>query len=186
VEPELIYDVARAIAAVSDRHDPGLDSWWEASADPKAFERSGAPSHFTASALPITADGTRVCLVLHGRMGLWVQPGGHLEAGDRSVREAAQRELAEETGLVGSISAEPLCLSRHPAPCGQADWHLDLQMLAVVPQVVPVLSEESTDVAWFEARRLPSGIASGVDALVGHAVDRVSRIGSRLPAGPRV
>ena len=133
----------------------------------------------------MTADGSRVCLVLHRLIGLWVQPGGHLEAGDLSVGRAAARELLEETGLVGTVSDDPLSLSRHPAPCGQALWHLDLQMLAVVAEVEPVVSDESTDVAWFGSNRLPSDLAPGVAVLVDRGTEFLSRSGSRARLGLR-
>jgi len=182
---ELIEDVARAIASTPLVEDLVRGEWLAAALDPTAFERSGKPAHFTASALPVTPDGERVCLVLHGRIGLWVQPGGHLEPLDRSVADAAARELAEEAGVAGTIDPEPVDLSRHPAPCGTADWHLDLQMLAVVEEVEVTVSAESVDVAWFDVDRLPDPMAPGVDELVDRAVGRVRRSGPRAPMSPR-
>lgn len=152
-------------------------AWSALAADPALLDRSGEPAHFTASALPVSADGSRVCLVLHRRIGLWVQPGGHFEAEDRSVVEAAAREMTEETGLAGEVARVPLALSRHVSPCGSGDWHLDVQMMAVVAEAVPTVNEESLDVAWFEVDDLPQERARGVGDLVGEAVRRLSRIG---------
>lgn len=42
-------------------------------------------------------DG-KVLLVRHGRLGVWLYPGGHLEPGE-TPEEAAVREFREETGL---------------------------------------------------------------------------------------
>ena len=48
------------------------------------------PGHFTASAFVVSPDGTKVLLVEHARLGRWLQPGGHIEADDRTVEEISQ------------------------------------------------------------------------------------------------
>jgi 8-oxo-dGTP pyrophosphatase MutT (NUDIX family) len=53
------------------------------------------------------ADG-KVLLVKHKKLGIWLCPGGHLEANELP-HVAAEREVFEETGLrVKAISAMPL------------------------------------------------------------------------------
>ena len=173
----LSVDLAAAIGLWSplDAEDRFRQTSWAAlTADPLAVSRDTAPAHFTASALPVSPDGRRVCLVLHGRINLWVQPGGHFESHDHTVRDAATREMTEETGLGGSVDSVPLLLSRHRAPCG-VDWHLDIQMLAIVSEADPTVSGESADVAWFDVDALPAERADGVDELVAAAVRRLSR-----------
>ena len=54
------------------------------------------PTHFTASALVVGARGT--VLHLHKRLGRWMQPGGHIDAGE-AASAAARREAHEELGL---------------------------------------------------------------------------------------
>lgn len=185
VQAGLTDDLVEAIdswRASAGPHEIGQRTDWRRLAEnPVHLERTAQPSHFTASALPATADGARVCLVLHRRLGLWVQPGGHFEPGDATVAAAASREMHEETGLTGSLSPVPLRLSRHPAPCGIGAWHLDVQLLAVTPDDSPVVSDESLDVAWFEVDDLPREMASGVEGLIAAAVTRLQ--GSDLP-GP--
>lgn len=180
--PALVDDVVRTIGAAIDGADHG--EWLEAAADPAALTRSGVPSHFTASAVPLTADGWRVCLVLHRRIGLWVQPGGHFEPEDQSVVEAARREMVEETGLGGRVDPRPLLLSKHRAPCGVGEWHLDLQLMAIVEQGAPVVSDESLDVRWFSVHELPTDTAPGVADLVEAAARRISRTVPRGPGWP--
>lgn len=166
--------------AVLDRYQPvgdaavrELQHWRQtADIDPPLW-RHDSPAHFTASGLPIDVATGQVCLVHHGRIDLWVQPGGHLEPDDQSITGAALREVREETGLTGTIDPAPVLLSRHAAPCG-VDWHLDFEFAVLVEARPPRVSEESHDVAWWGVDALPSDLAPGVADLVTTALARVS------------
>lgn len=57
------------------------------------------PGHFTASAFILDAAQERLLLILHGKLKMWLQPGGHIDAGDHDVIAAARREIREEVGL---------------------------------------------------------------------------------------
>jgi len=63
------------------------------------------PGHLTASAFVVSPDRRSLLLIHHRTLGLWLQPGGHLDPADRSLEQAARRELAEETGV---RAVEPL------------------------------------------------------------------------------
>lgn len=64
--------------------------------------RKCTPGHLTASALVVSACGTQVLLIHHNTFRRWLQPGGHLEAGDTSLLGAALRECLEETGIAAA------------------------------------------------------------------------------------
>ena len=94
------------------------------------FDEHADPSHVTASAIVIGARG--VVLHRHKRLGLWLQPGGHIDAGELPAA-AALREAAEETGLPVSwpegVGDDPplVHVDVHDGPRGHR--HLDLRYL---------------------------------------------------------
>ena len=67
---------------------------------PEIFTRSHfEPGHFTASAFVVSPSGDAMLLVHHPKLDRWLQPGGHVEAHDGDLMEAARREAIEETGI---------------------------------------------------------------------------------------
>jgi 8-oxo-dGTP pyrophosphatase MutT (NUDIX family) len=78
-----------------------------ASAPGSLFRAHFLPGHFTASAVVLHPREPAVALVLHGKLGRWLQPGGHLEETDTDVIAAAAREVREETGLAELALARP-------------------------------------------------------------------------------
>ena len=125
-------------------------SWAERLERP--FDEHADPVHVTASAIVIDEirGAERTVLHLHKRLGIWLQPGGHIEAGE-SPEQAAVREAREEVGLaVRHPSAGPLFvhLDVHPGPRGHT--HLDLRFLLLAPDAEPRPAEgESAQVRWF-------------------------------------
>ena len=173
----LVQDVRRAVeGACAESAEERFEAFaWRALLDvhgPRLLTRKCAPAHVTASALVLSPDARQTCLVLHGRLRRWVQPGGHLEAGDVTVAGAAAREVLEETGLTVREVGLPPLLSRHGAPCapGVVDWHLDVQYVLVSDVVPPTVSAESAEVAWWPVTTLPEPTAWGIPELVARGV----------------
>lgn len=126
--------------------------------NPDGWSRACAGQHLTASTMIISAAGDQVLLTLHRRIGRWLQTGGHIEAADHDLRQAALREATEESGLPSIALGRLLLLSRHEVACGpvRPTYHLDMQFLAVAdPAQQAVASEESEDLRWFGVDRLP-------------------------------
>lgn len=115
---------------------------------PRPFARLAGPIHVTGSA--IVAGRRGVLLHRHKRMGIWLQPGGHLEPGE-APWQAAVREASEETGL--RLRHPPggprlVHVDVHPAPFRHV--HLDLRYLLPGPDADPRPGPgESPDARWF-------------------------------------
>jgi len=152
-------------------------------AGPVAMTRAHRPGHVTASAL-IVDEHHRVLLCLHGRLGMWMQVGGHCEAADGTLAQAALREATEESGIAGlRLDPDPIDIDIHPVRCAPAagvpagpTHHYDVRFVAVCPpRAVERISDESADLGWFTADGLPAPLADGV-------VQQLAPAFARLPA----
>ena len=112
----------------------------------RPFDRDADPVHFTASALVVGPGG--IVLHRHKLLGLWLQPGGHIDAGEEPA-QAAVREAAEETGLRLRLRDGRLFhVDVHPAAHGHT--HLDLRYVVEAGDDAPAPPPgESQEVRWF-------------------------------------
>ena len=138
------------------------------------------PAHLTASALVLDATGERVLLTHHRKGGFWAQLGGHVEATDRSLADAALREGREESGIevLRLLGDGPVDLDAHElsSAFGRCGTHLDVRYAAVAPPgAEPVVSAESHDVRWFPVDALPAGVVADIGRLVDRARDLLAQ-----------
>lgn len=92
------------------------------------------PGHFTASAFIMSPDRSALLLVLHGKLGRWLQPGGHIEPADTDLLAAARREASEEVGLsdLELLTPSPFDLDVHDIPALRGEpshAHFDVRFL---------------------------------------------------------
>lgn len=132
-------------------------------AHPDGLWREGPPAHLTASCIVLDETRQHVLLCLHAKGRFWVQFGGHLEVGDRTLADAALREALEESGLerLTLLSGEPVDLDRHAlsSAFGRCAEHLDVAFAAAADRTdLTTVSSESDDVAWWPVRALPAGV----------------------------
>lgn len=102
--------------------------------------------------------GDEVLLVKRGRppgAGLWSLPGGHVEWGE-TLRDAAARELREETGLEGELALRPIIVDaiRHDDR-GSVQTHYAIAMfegrwIGGEAQA----GDDAAAIAWFEVAAL--------------------------------
>lgn len=117
--------------------------------------KSNPLRHITASTWIVSPDRTRVLLVHHRKLDMWLQPGGHTDPGEDWLA-AALREAQEETGLACTPASGKLFdLDIHVIP-GRQDTpghlHYDIRFLVEAdPGSGLVLSEESHGIQWIMA-----------------------------------
>jgi 8-oxo-dGTP pyrophosphatase MutT (NUDIX family) len=149
--PQLIRYQVRARTPVDERERHSITAFTVAFDELTApFDEHADPVHVTASAIVVGERG--VVLHLHKRLGMWLQPGGHIEAGE-TPWAAALREASEETGLPvawpdGAVQPPLVHVDVHAGPRGHT--HLDLRYLVHAEPVDPAPGpDESQQVAWF-------------------------------------
>lgn len=120
---------------------------------PGCHRRSTPQGHLTASAWIVDAQRRHALLLHHGKLGRWLQPGGHIED-DATLLDAALREAREETGLAcRAVTADIFDLDIHPIPARAQEaehLHYDVRfLLETPPGARPAASSESNAVRWF-------------------------------------
>ncbi|MBV8780333.1 MAG: NUDIX domain-containing protein [Phycisphaerae bacterium] len=121
-------------------------------------DRRTVPGHLTASAIVYDPTDRHILLVHHRSLDRWLQPGGHLDAGELPP-QAARREVLEETGVnLGEAqeTAEPIDIDCHAIPASQkknepAHTHHDFRFAFKVRRMdheLVLQESEALDVMW--------------------------------------
>ena len=115
--------------------------------------RSCRPGHLTASACVVDPNRNKTLLLLHKKLGRWLQPGGHAD-GDGNLAHVAWREAFEETGIDGlKILLPSVDLDIHPIPAHGSDpehLHYDVRFIVLSPPNAAVrANDESIETGWF-------------------------------------
>jgi 8-oxo-dGTP pyrophosphatase MutT (NUDIX family) len=133
-----------------------------------AASRERLAGHLTGSAWLVSADGTRVLLTHHRKLGAWLQLGGHAD-GDADLARVALREAEEESGLSDLIvEGDIFDVDRHRIPARSNEpehWHYDVRyVVRATGSEDFVVSDESHALAWRDVRELAAD--ASVDASV--------------------
>ncbi|MEU6310649.1 NUDIX domain-containing protein [Streptomyces sp. NPDC047014] len=155
-------------------------------ADATPTERSTLPGHITCSAVVVDRH-RRMLHIRHQVSGKMLAPGGHVEDGDRTLLEAALREVHEETGIPPGALCTTVAYGRLPFDIDihdvdarpdkgeAAHRHYDFRFVfALVPEEVEITlqGEEVSAAEWLSFDHVTSPIlrtklrTSGLDGRV--------------------
>ncbi len=122
------------------------------------FERSLLKGHLTASAWVVDPGRKRVVLLLHTKLGLWLQAGGHAD-GNPDLLEVALQEVREETGLeVKPVNRNIFDVDIHTIPARKEvpeHLHFDVRFLFEAdPSIALQINHESQKLAWIPLEKV--------------------------------
>jgi len=148
---------------------------------PAPADRTSLPGHLTGSALVVDSTFSSTLLLLHAKLHIWVQPGGHAD-GDTNLMSVALREATEETGIQElRIWPTPIDLDIHEVrpPSEESHFHHDVRFLVVAPEGAEFVgNHESLDHRWVG---LDAVASMDVDPGVARMASGVARLAAGLP-----
>jgi len=147
---------------------------------PEACARSHfAPGHFTASAFVLSPDRRELVLIHHRKLGLWLQPGGHIDEADRDwkAQRGARSEKKSASARLRTLTSGGLFdLDIHAIPPHKqepAHEHFDVRFAFLAGTRDFTRSEEVADVRWV---LLEDAASVTCDASVLRAADKLRRL----------
>ncbi|QQO11199.1 NUDIX hydrolase [Breznakiella homolactica] len=149
------------------------------------FSRACPGGHITGSVFITSRDYSRVLLVHHKKLGLWVQPGGHCDP-EETVYETALRESAEETGITAeSVMGDAVFdAAVLPVPAWRDvpfHWHYDIRYLLAADTDAVRISAESHGAEWVT---LDEAVIKNPEPAMFGAMEKIRRLQrGEQPAG---
>ncbi|MBI2026632.1 MAG: NUDIX hydrolase [Deltaproteobacteria bacterium] len=126
---------------------------------PQCFERDFYPGHVTGSALIVNENHSKVLLMHHKKLHLWLQPGGHAD-GSGLIHDVALRESQEECGAqhLSFIRDGIFDLDIHTIPENHLEpshKHYDVRFILKVNKLSDIRkNDESYALKWFVPEEL--------------------------------
>lgn len=122
-----------------------------------AFQNQNWEGHITASLLVTNPEKTKVLLMFHKKLQLWLQFWWHSD-GDTDTLATAIREFHEESGIIfePQVSPKIFDVDIHEIPADlkwrPTHWHYDILYLASIPLDTPFIRQEDEvdDIRWFD------------------------------------
>lgn len=121
--------------------------------NPDCFSPSNLNGHITASAWLLNKDGHKILLMLHKKLNLWLQLGGHAD-GESNVRLVALKEAQEESGIkqMHFIDDEIFDIDIHKIPAHKdipEHLHYDIRFILETEHENVIQNNESIALKWF-------------------------------------
>jgi len=126
------------------------------------FNRALVTGHVTGSSWVINPTRTHALLLLHRKLNVWLQPGGHAD-GDADIRNVAIKETAEESGMnpnqIKLLDHHIFDIDIHTIYANQYEsrhTHYDIRFLLEIDDALPVPgNNESHQIAWIPLTQIP-------------------------------
>lgn len=129
------------------------------------ISRKNFTGHITTSAFIVNESGDKLLLLKHKSLNRWLQPGGHADVTDASLKAGALREAIEETGLSAEnmhlLSSHIFDVDSHQIPANNkknepAHVHHDIRFLykCLNTNTLQISLEESTASKWITITEL--------------------------------
>jgi 8-oxo-dGTP pyrophosphatase MutT (NUDIX family) len=140
-----------------------------------------APGHVTASAFVLNSDKSALLLILHSKLQLWLQPGGHVDAEDPDVLASARREVLEEAGLAALelATAGLFDVDVHEIPARRdqpAHAHFDVRFVFTTRELEAKAGSDARAVRWVPIAELLGDSAFRSDESVMRAVRKLQGV----------
>ncbi len=122
--------------------------------NPDCLLRSCTLGHFTASSLLLNKDMTHICLMLHAKLNMWLQLGGHCD-GDADFLNVAIKEAIEESGIkdISPVKTDIFDIDVHLIPANSREsshYHFDVRFLLRADHDTLIKNHESSELIWVD------------------------------------
>lgn len=133
--------------------------------DMELCNRKNREGHITVSGAIIHLPSTRLLLLHHKTLDKWLTPGGHIDSKDKSLLDAAFRQIREETGIMSEqliprnlINGEPYCMEvdSHLIPQNEkknedSHYHHDFRFIFCYygDERIEIYNNKIIDYKWF-------------------------------------
>tara|TARA_B100001079_G_scaffold66116_1_gene56284 strand:- start:79 stop:675 length:597 start_codon:yes stop_codon:yes gene_type:complete len=123
-----------------------------------ALYRTCLDGHLTGSALIVENSREKILVMLHKKLNIWLQPGGHAD-GEGYLCNVSYREAFEETGIKNlTLSTPAIDCDVHRIPKfgdEEEHYHFDVTYLLLAPETAKIKrNHESTDMRWVTLEQL--------------------------------
>ncbi len=128
---------------------------------PNCFDRIDE-GHFTGSAWVLNPPRTHTMMLLHAKLNMWLQPGGHAD-GDSDITRVVMKEISEESGVdiknIHLINEQIFDVDIHTIPANQHEprhQHFDIRFLVEIDDALDIPgNHESHQIGWVPLEQVP-------------------------------
>lgn len=144
-----------------------LSNYLEKHNDQEIRDWNNFDGHVVASGFLYAKEEKQFLCLYHKDLKMYLYPGGHIDKLDKTVLDAAKREILEETGLDNlepffiNYSILPIDIDTHKIPYNErlhlpSHYHFDFRYLFIIEKIVDIKidREEHENYKWIKLEEL--------------------------------